>query len=223
MTETASHTEAQELHRIIGGILESSRGIGQYDTLQGYEEQLERALEIAAIHVSDTDTTARGIPAAYIPAQYDDGELIAHEACAIAHGDVEVMVQRSTVDGKMLVTIDGDPERIRVDVNDGTAWDGPGMEAATIAQLRSVNAERQQRIWKLEDQVRTLRRVSPLKDPMQIWGMFHREHRERMRLLLRNRVLAGKLLRRARTIGQLRQANRDLLAQITGGSNTLPG
>jgi hypothetical protein len=168
-------------------------------------------------------TEVKGIPAAYIPAQYDDGEIIAHEACAIAHGDVEVMVQRSTIDGKWLVTIDGDPECIRVDINDGTVWDGPDMESATIHQLRESNTARQRRIWDLEDQVRTLRRVSPLKDPMQIWGMFRREHQERMRLLLRNRVLTGKLLRRARTIGQLRQANRDLLAQITGGSNTLPG
>jgi hypothetical protein len=153
-----SHAEAQELHGILGGILQEIEDGGHYDLISTYKEQLTRARELAALAVSDTDQPQ---PAA--------------------------------------------------------------VQAATIDQLRQVNRARQERIWELEDQVRTLRRVSPLKDPMQIWDMFRREHAERMRLLRANRALTRKILHRARTIGQLRQANRELLAQITGSSNRLPG
>lgn len=52
---TAGHAEAQELHRILGGILEDLAGGGQYDLISSYEDKLERARELAATYVADTD------------------------------------------------------------------------------------------------------------------------------------------------------------------------
>jgi hypothetical protein len=62
-----------------------------------------------------------------IPAQWDAGELIAHPAAVLKFLGVDVMVQRSVIDGKVLVTIDGDDKGVRIDLNDATVWDGPGI------------------------------------------------------------------------------------------------
>ncbi|QAY16172.1 hypothetical protein SEA_SONALI_60 [Arthrobacter phage Sonali] len=61
-----------------------------------------------------------------LPAQYDEGILIAHPAAVLHFLDTDVMVQRSALDGKVLVTVDGDDRATRIDLNDGTVWDGPG-------------------------------------------------------------------------------------------------
>ena len=49
------HPEAQELHQIIGSMLQTLKHGGNYDLLVSYEEDLTRALELAAIYVSDTE------------------------------------------------------------------------------------------------------------------------------------------------------------------------
>lgn len=54
----AAHAEAQELHRTIGSVLEAARGFGQHDTLSSWEAELERALELTATRLADTDPNA---------------------------------------------------------------------------------------------------------------------------------------------------------------------
>lgn len=61
-----------------------------------------------------------------LPAQYDEGILIAHPAAVLHFLDRDVMVQRSVFDSKVLITIDGDDRDTRIDLNDATVWDGPG-------------------------------------------------------------------------------------------------
>jgi len=61
-----------------------------------------------------------------LPAQWDEGILIAHPAAVMHFLGVDVMVQRSVIDGKILVTLDGDDEATRIDLNDGTVFNGPG-------------------------------------------------------------------------------------------------
>lgn len=61
-----------------------------------------------------------------LPAQYDEGILIAHPAAVLHFLGVDVMVQHSVIDGKVLVTIDGDDRDTRIDLNDATVFNGPG-------------------------------------------------------------------------------------------------
>lgn len=75
-----------------------------------------------------------------LPAQYDEGILIAHPAAVLHFLGVDVMVQRSVIDGKVLVTIDGDDRATRIDLNDGTVWDGPG-EPTHISPAAAKAAE----------------------------------------------------------------------------------
>ncbi|QGJ93510.1 hypothetical protein SEA_MUFASA8_62 [Arthrobacter phage Mufasa8] len=64
----------------------------------------------------------------HLPAQHDEGILIAHPASVMSFLGVDVMVQRSVIDGKVLVTVDGDHRNTRIDMNDGTVYNGPGGE-----------------------------------------------------------------------------------------------
>jgi hypothetical protein len=68
-----------------------------------------------------------------LPAQYDEGVLIAHPAKVMRFLGVSLMVQRSTIDNKVLVTIDGDDRDIRIILNDGHVFDGPDTTPARPA------------------------------------------------------------------------------------------
>lgn len=73
-----------------------------------------------------------------VPAQYDEGILIAHPAYVMHFLDVDVMVQRSVIDGKVLVTVDGDDRHTRIDLNDGTVWNGPGGPVHTTPEAQQA-------------------------------------------------------------------------------------
>lgn len=78
-----------------------------------------------------------------LPAQYDDGILIAHPGAVMHFLGVDVMVQRSVIDGKVLVTIDGDDRSTRIDLNDATVFNGPGepthLSPAAVAEADRWN------------------------------------------------------------------------------------
>lgn len=91
----------------------------------------------------------------------------------------------------------------------------------TETQLRESNTARQERIWALEAALKAAR-TGKLRNPWELWQMYARENKERLRLLERNRRLTAKIVRRSHVIGELRDANRRMLAQLIGSGQRVP-